>query len=89
MTYISGLYLECHYYIVNLIPVCMSILHQRKDTGELHVVDPVNLLETCGLHFLNLQKYRKFYFSSSVVSKTTSTHKTLHVNNIIIAVVHG
>jgi len=36
--------------IVNLI--CMSILHQIKDTGELHGLDPVNLLEICGLHVL-------------------------------------
>ena len=31
---------------------CMSILHQRKDTRELQVLDPVNLLEICGLHVL-------------------------------------
>ena len=37
----------------------MSILHQRKDTGELHVLDPVNLLEICGLYVLYISFIRR------------------------------
>jgi len=37
----------------------MSILHQRKDTGELHVLDTLNLLEICGLHVLYISLIRR------------------------------
>ena len=37
----------------------MSILHQRKDTEELHVLDPVNLLEIFGLHVQYISLIRR------------------------------
>jgi len=41
-------YLDCHYY-------CQPDMH----TGELYVLDPVNLLEICGLHVLYISSIRR------------------------------
>jgi len=49
----------------------MSILHQRKDTGELHVMDPVYLLEIPGLHVLYI----------SLIRRTRPIFKTLEIRN--------
>ena len=57
---IDGIYLSTYTAIINAVNlICMSILHQRKDTGELHVFDPVNLLEICGLHVLYISLIRR------------------------------
>jgi len=56
---IDGIYLSAQTAIIIVNLICMSILHQRKDTGELHVLDPVNLLEICGLHVLYISVIRR------------------------------
>ena len=55
----------------------MSIMHQRKDTEELHVVDPVNLLEICGLHVLYISLIHRiignlFFFQWELFSQNWS-----------------
>ena len=47
---IAQVYFDCHYY--SQPHICMCILHQRRDTGEVHMTGATSLLEVSGLHVL-------------------------------------